>query len=223
MGRRLWKLAAALAPGYDAALLVQDYPPPELGEDRPYYQADARAFMRAAAKASIPAAICSGLPENLDIETQQLLISRGVAPLQGIGEATAAIRAAAVFGEAQQKRKQGGDHFIPSCHPVEGKPHLLDEWVRCFAHEMRFHRADSAQAIMPLRRLARSVFPWHSPVNPEPLQKRSRHRATAFVIQTTSARFSGSGCPQALGHPAGPNPDRADGPWIIAELCRSPE
>ena len=120
--------AAALAPGYDAALLVQDYPPPELGEDRPYYQADARAFMRAAAKASIPAAICSGLPENLDTETQQTLMNQGVAPLQGIGEATAAIGAAAVFGEAQQKRKQGGDHFIPSCHPVEGKPHLLDEW-----------------------------------------------------------------------------------------------
>ena len=63
--------AAALAPEYDAALLVQDYPPPELGEDRPYYQADARAFMRAAAKASIPAAICSGLPENLDSETSR--------------------------------------------------------------------------------------------------------------------------------------------------------
>ena len=120
--------ATALAPGYDAALLVQDYPPPELGEDRPYYQADARAFMRAIAKASIPAAICSGLPENLDIETQQTLIGQGVAPLQGIGEATAAIRAAAVFGEAQHKRKQGGDHFIPSCHPVEGKPQFLDEW-----------------------------------------------------------------------------------------------
>jgi|TARA_B100000315_G_scaffold213739_1_gene211842 acyl-CoA synthetase (NDP forming) len=121
--------AAALAPGYDAALLVQDYPPLDLGEDRPYYQADARAFMRAAANASIPAAVCSSLPENLDPDTQATLIENGVAPLQGIGEATAAIRAAAVFGKALGNRQRGGDHFIPSCHPVErSESALLDEW-----------------------------------------------------------------------------------------------
>ncbi len=121
--------SAALAPGYHAALLVQDYPPLDLGEDRPYYQADARAFVRATANASIPAAVCSSLPENLDPDTQRTLIESGVAPLQGIGEATAAIRAAAVFGEALDKRKRGGDHFIPSCHPVQRDPSaLLDEW-----------------------------------------------------------------------------------------------
>jgi len=138
--------AAALAPGYDAALLVQDYPPPDLGEDRPYYQADARAFMRATANASIPAAVCSSLPENLDADTQHTLIENGVAPLQGIGEATAAIRAAAVFGEALGKRERGGDHFIPSGHPVErGQTVLLDEWQGkqlLAAHQVRIPQGE---------------------------------------------------------------------------------
>ncbi|HCK76341.1 MAG TPA: acyl-CoA synthetase, partial [Gammaproteobacteria bacterium] len=121
--------SAALAPGYHAALLVQDYPPLDLGEDRPYYQADARAFIRATKNAAIPAAVCSSLPENLDAHTQRTLIESGVAPLQGIGEATAAIRAAAIFGEALERRKRGGDHFIPACHPVQREPSaLLDEW-----------------------------------------------------------------------------------------------
>ena len=138
--------AAALAPGYDAALLVQDYPPPDLGEDRPYYQADARAFVRATANASIPAAVCSSLPENLDADTQHTLIENGVAPLQGIGEATAAIRAAAVFGEALAKRERGGEHFIPSCHPVESRQTvLLDEWQGkqlLAAHQVRIPKGE---------------------------------------------------------------------------------
>ena len=219
--------ATALAPGYDAALLVQDYPPPELSEDRPYYQADARAFMRATAKALIPAAICSGLPENLDIETQQTLIGQGVAPLQGIGEATAAIRAAAVFGEAQHKRKQGGDHFIPSCHPVEGKPQFLDEWQGkqlLLAHEIAVPSGRLCTSHAAAEAARQIGFPVALKlVNPE-LPHKSDHGIVRLGlcdsddIGAISQEVVSLGS-QALGHPADDRiliEQMADG--LIAEL-----
>ncbi len=121
--------SAALKPGYDAALLVQDYPPVEIGDDRPLYQADARAFICATRDAGIPAAVCSSLPENLDSQTQATLISNGVAPLQGINEAVSAIRAAAVFGQVRHKGQKDADWFIPTCYaPDRSRAVTLDEW-----------------------------------------------------------------------------------------------
>ena len=120
---------AALEQGYDAALLVQDYPPVELGSDRPYYQADAMAFIRATRRAGIPAAICASLPENLDSETQQTLIENQIAPLQGISEATTAIAAAAVFGRARQRYLDGRKNLALSCNRSDQPPaQVLDEW-----------------------------------------------------------------------------------------------
>ena len=120
---------AALEQGYDAALLVQDYPPVELGSDRPYYQADAMAFIRATRRAGIPAAICASLPENLDNETQQTLTENQIAPLQGISEATTAIAAAAVFGRARQRYLDGKKNLTLSCNRSDRTPtQVLDEW-----------------------------------------------------------------------------------------------
>ena len=120
---------AALAPGYDAALLVQDYPPVGLGSDRPYYQADARAFIRATQKAAIPAAVCASLPENIDSETQASLIAHRVAPLQGISEATAAIAAASTFGRAQARYHEQRKAFTPiHKHPGQDHGEVWDEW-----------------------------------------------------------------------------------------------
>jgi len=121
--------SAALAPGYDAALLVQDYPPVEISDDRPYYQADARAFVHATQNAGIPAAVCSSLPENLDHETQATLINKGIAPLQGISEAAVAISASAVFGQVSKKLQSGSDPFIPKIYtPDRSQLVTLDEW-----------------------------------------------------------------------------------------------
>ena len=95
--------SALVEDDYDAALLVQDYPPPHLDEDRHLYQADARAFMQAAREAGIPGAVCSSLPENLDTQIQQFLKDHDTAPLQGIGESVQAIAAATVFGRQRKK------------------------------------------------------------------------------------------------------------------------
>ena len=120
---------SALSPGYDSALLVQDYPPEGLGSDRPIYEADARAFIHAVKKLNIPAAICSSLPENLDQTIQRNLIANGVAPLQGLSDATSAIKASITFGSAKKKIKSGASLFIPQPTLLEHKHSLLlDEW-----------------------------------------------------------------------------------------------
>ncbi|MGI9488430.1 MAG: acetate--CoA ligase family protein [Geminicoccaceae bacterium] len=86
-----------LSDDYDAAILVQDYPPRGLDESTPFYLKDAKAFIEAATARDIPAAICSTLPENMDAETRRTLISTGAAPMQGLHEALNAIAGSAWY------------------------------------------------------------------------------------------------------------------------------
>jgi len=85
---------AALGDGCDVAVMVQDHPRTELGGTNDVYRADTRAFIAATRRVGVPAAVASGLAENIDEETRDLLVAGGVAPLQGIEEAIAAIDAA---------------------------------------------------------------------------------------------------------------------------------
>ncbi|MEM7226431.1 MAG: acetate--CoA ligase family protein [Pseudomonadota bacterium] len=89
---------AAFARGIDGALLVQDYPHPDLGFGKEYYLADAKAFMAATKRAGLPAAVVSGLPENMDRETRRMIAEGRVAPLQGLSEAMTAFAGAAAHG-----------------------------------------------------------------------------------------------------------------------------
>ena len=86
----------------DAALLVQDYPYSGLDESQIYYRNDAAAFSKAAKAANLPAAVCATLPENMDIETRELLIELGVAPMQGIHETLNAVAQAATWRENRE-------------------------------------------------------------------------------------------------------------------------
>ena len=83
----------------DSAVLVQDYPAAGLDESKPYYRADAGAFIAAAKARGIPAAICATLPENIDPETRDWLVAQGVAPMQGLNETLDAMRAAGLWAE----------------------------------------------------------------------------------------------------------------------------
>ena len=83
----------------DSAVLVQDYPAAGLDESKPYYRADAGAFIAAAKARGIPAAICATLPENIDPETRDWLVAQGVAPMQGLSETLDAMRAAGLWAE----------------------------------------------------------------------------------------------------------------------------
>lgn len=116
---------------YDAALMVQDYPLPELDVSNELYLADARSFIAATKAAGIPGAICSGLPENIDRETRAMMVTGGVAPLQGINEALDAIAGAAVFGARRAAIASLGNAAklaLPFL-PADGVDfNLLDEW-----------------------------------------------------------------------------------------------
>lgn len=95
--------ATMRAVGADSALLVQDYPLPGLDGSKIYYQNDAAAFAEAAMEQGVPAAICATLPENLDPETREFLIGKGVAPMQGLHETLNAIAAAADWTAARDR------------------------------------------------------------------------------------------------------------------------
>ena len=85
----------------DTAVLLQDYPAAGLDSSKSFYRADAIAFAEATAEKGLPAIICATLPENMDLETRQLLISKGVAPMQGIHETLNAIQDSANWKEAR--------------------------------------------------------------------------------------------------------------------------
>lgn len=92
----------------DVAVLVQDYPAEGLDASKVYYQQDAAAFARATMEQGLPAAICATLPENMDAETRQFLISQGVAPMQGLHEALNAIQDAANWSRARARITSAG-------------------------------------------------------------------------------------------------------------------
>ena len=84
--------------GYDAAVMVQDYPVPASPEAYEPYDADARAFITATREAGIPGVVCSILPEDIDETTRRRLMDGNIAPLQGINDALGAVAAAAGLG-----------------------------------------------------------------------------------------------------------------------------
>lgn len=112
---------------HDVALMAQDHPRPELGGTNEQYRADTRAFITAARRAGIPAAVCSGLAENIDEETRRMLVDAGVAPLQGIDEAVGAIAAAVRYG-TRRAETRGRDLRLAPIVSLGSEPSTLDEW-----------------------------------------------------------------------------------------------
>ena len=95
--------STAMSSGVDATVLVQDYPAEGLDESKVFYMTDGDAFADAALEHNLPAAICSTLPENMDIETREHFLSRGIAPMQGINETLDAILATTRWGRMREK------------------------------------------------------------------------------------------------------------------------
>lgn len=125
---------AVTRPDVDAAILVQDYPAPGLDDSQIYYRNDALAFVAATTERGIPAAICSTLPENLDTETRDLLVTKGVAPMQGLHEALNAISAATWWSAARTRILAdppaplcpGQTHTLAALDEAQGKVWLSD-------------------------------------------------------------------------------------------------
>lgn len=129
--------------GYDAAIMVQDYPITVGGDSFDPYLADLRAFTTATRQAGIPGVVCSILPENIDKRARDMMIESNIAPLQGINDALKALARSAEYGAlfdqiTRSGKKSGStDHLklLPLLNnaehaPIHAQDHLqiIDEW-----------------------------------------------------------------------------------------------
>ena len=116
--------AEAITDGFDAAVVIQDFPPAHIHSDLTLYHNDAHSFISACKEQNIPAAICSDLPENIDRETREMLIPEGITPLQGIDTGIDALSNACHYGMRRQR-------IIESHADLEFKPLLAPNTDQC--------------------------------------------------------------------------------------------
>ena len=120
-----------IADGYDAAITIQDFPPPHIHADNTYYRNDAESFIEACNEVGIPAASCCDLPENIDAETRQVMIDGGITPLQGFDSGLNAMANACRYGVNRKRilASSQPDRFrllpvVESSLPAR----IVDEW-----------------------------------------------------------------------------------------------
>jgi acetate---CoA ligase (ADP-forming) len=117
-----------LSDPYDAALLVLDYPHEGIA-GRAECDISVDALIDATRKSGIPGAVASTLPELIPAEARARMIEAGVAPLQGLPEALAAI--AASIRHAERRREilaHGGAALrVPQIGPLRAPAMVLDE------------------------------------------------------------------------------------------------
>ena len=109
--------------GFDATMLVLDFPRPDRCDDADWEVA-VDAFGRAMGSTGARGVITATLPENLPEERAARLIERGIAPLAGVREALAALECAATLGAAWRS-PPGAPLIDRACVPAA--PVLLDE------------------------------------------------------------------------------------------------
>ncbi len=116
-----------LAGGHDAAVILQDYPAPGLDESKVHYRNDTVSFIAAAKQQGLAAAVCSTIPENLDLETRDFLVAQGVAPMQGIETCLMAIAVSAWHGERRAEIIASFPPPLLMPPAAQASPRLLDE------------------------------------------------------------------------------------------------
>ncbi len=122
--------SALMADGYDAAVVIQDFPPAHIHADNSHYRNDAQSFMDACNALQIPGAVCSDLPENIDAASRELIIAGGVTPLQGIDSGLDALVRACDYAIARQRILDGS---TPAFSRIEvaampSVSRVIDEW-----------------------------------------------------------------------------------------------
>ncbi len=120
-----------VADGYDAAIVIQDFPPPHIHADNTFYRNDAESFIEACSAVGLPGASCCDLPENIDAETREMMIEGRVTPLQGFDSGLSALSNACRYGIhrnrilASPESKEFGLLAIPD---VSLPAVFVDEW-----------------------------------------------------------------------------------------------
>jgi acyl-CoA synthetase (NDP forming) len=117
---------------YDAAVVIQDFPPKHIHPDNTLYRNDAASFASAINAVGIPGAVCSDLPENIDKESREIMIAAGVTPLQGIDSGLDALRNACIYGAKldQLLTQPKPIGFRPIVVPASNRETtVVDEWT----------------------------------------------------------------------------------------------
>lgn len=120
-----------VADGYDAAIVIQDFPPPHIHADNTFYRNDAESFIEACTAAGIPAASCCDLPENIDADTRELLIKGRVTPLQGFDSGLNALSNACRYGVNRNRilsTQQSKEFGLLSIPDASLPAIFVDEW-----------------------------------------------------------------------------------------------
>ncbi len=124
-------LSVLAAEGADLAMAVVDYPRLDIPDgNHAGHDATCDAVIAAGTRSGLPAAVASVFPESLPEPARRRLIAAGVAPLQGIEDACAAIAAAASFGDRRRRFLESGGTMPPPLDPAgqaPASPRLLDE------------------------------------------------------------------------------------------------
>lgn len=125
---------AALGAGADVALLIIDQPVVDIGIGEDTDRAIA-ALERASGATGVPAAIASTIPESFPAARREALYARGVAPLQGMRDALAALGACAAWSarcddpQAVSVSAAAGDPDAPLLDEFESKKLIADVGV----------------------------------------------------------------------------------------------
>jgi acetate---CoA ligase (ADP-forming) len=155
--------AAMLGAGYDATLLVLDYPRPRQN-DVAAWDLAAEAMLAAAETTGARAIVASSLPETLPRRARERLVAAGIAPMQGLPECLRAVANAAWQGEVWQKLAKAPPP-LPAAAPAEiatGRPVLLGESAAkalLAAHGLRVPAGVVVQADQAAAAAARLGFP----------------------------------------------------------------
>jgi acetate---CoA ligase (ADP-forming) len=123
--------SALMKDNYDAAVVIQDYPPKHIHEDNSPYRNDSQSFIKACQLCGIPGAVCSDLPENLDKESREIIIEGGVSPLQGFDHGLEAIALSCSYGRRRSAilNYENEIAFTPIDVPANtGVTRLINEW-----------------------------------------------------------------------------------------------
>ncbi|MEM7562864.1 MAG: acetate--CoA ligase family protein [Pseudomonadota bacterium] len=123
---------ALISDGFDAAVIIQDYPPPHIHEDNSFYRNDGLSFMQACNQLGVPGAVCSDLPENIDAETRSLLIEGKITPLQGFDAGIDSMANACRYG-SNRNRLLVNIHDLPfetiETPDSNGSTRVIDEYT----------------------------------------------------------------------------------------------
>lgn len=115
---------------YDAALLVLDFPKLEAGVPAAWSEA-AKAIAKVSQLSGKAAVVASVFPELLPVSVREFLAECGVAPLQGIGDAMAALAAGVRYRQYRDDVLANGGIGTLALNPVmvlaEGD-YVLNEW-----------------------------------------------------------------------------------------------